>query len=69
MDQSQRRKPERLSELAPDLLEQIRSNLIGTGKKRRKSTRQKSRKKKGGKRSRKKKGGKRSRKKKTKSRK
>ena len=55
MDQSQRRKPERLSELAPDLLEQIRSNLIGTGKKRRKSTRQKSRKKKGGKKSKKKK--------------
>ena len=55
MDQSQRRKPERLSELAPDLLEQIRSNLIGTGKKRRKITRQKSRKKKGGKKSKKKK--------------
>ena len=55
MDQSQKRKPERLSELAPDLLEKIRLNLTGKGKKKRKNTRQKSRKKKGGKKSKKKK--------------
>ena len=55
MDQSLDRKPEKLSQLAPDISEMIRKNLTGKGKKRRKNTRQKSRKKKGGKKSKKKK--------------